>query len=427
MYSASIFYTVKIKIIAMPKHTENALTDRKILNAKSKDKQYKIFDGKGLFVLIHPNGSKYFRWEYKYEGKRKTLALGIYPETTLRHARDERLKARKLVHEGSDPVKVRRMLKSEKKLELKAERGLDQLSFENVAMGWWKRQSLNQTEKHAREARRSLENHVFPHIGFKRIDEITTKEVKSLLLDLEGQGKGETSHRVQQRLRSVFQYAIMQEWTDRNPASDLHKLLNPVKKQQMKALPLKEFPNYLQRLDEDNLELHLITRAALKLIVMLFVRTRELIEAKWEEVDLESATWRIPAERMKLRVEHLVPLPNQALSLFQDLQKITGESEFVFPGDRNPKQPMSNNTLLYGGIYRMGLRSRATIHGFRSLASSILNESGKWNPDAIERQLAHSEKDQVRAAYNRANYLDERRRMMQWYADYLDEIKLKEK
>jgi integrase len=195
----------------------------------------------------------------------------------------------------------------------------------------------------------------------------------------------------------------------------------------MKALPLKEFPNYLQRLDEDNIELHLITRTALKLIVMLFVRTRELIEAKWEEVDLESATWRIPAERMKLRVEHLVPLPNQALSLFQDLQKITGESEFVFPGDRNPKQPMSNNTLLYGGIYRMGLRSRATIHGFRSLASSILNESGKWNPDAIERQLAHSEKDQVRAAYNRANYLDERRRMMQWYADYLDELKLKEK
>jgi len=356
--------------------------------------------------------------EYKFEGKRKTLALGVYPETTLKHARDERLEARKLVHEGSDPVKVRRKIKSEKKLVLKAEQGLDQLSFENVAMEWWKRQSLNQTEIHAREARRSLENHVFPHIGFKRIDEITTKEVKSLLLDLEGQGKGETAHRVQQRLRSVFQYAIMQEWTDRNPASDLHKLLNPVKKQQMKALPLKEFPNYLQRLDEDNLELHLVTRTALKLIVMLFVRTRELIEAKWEEIDLESATWRIPAERMKLRVEHLVP---------QDLHKITGESEFVFPGDRNPKQPMSNNTLLYGGIYRMGLRSRATIHGFRSLASSILNESGKWNPDAIERQLSHSEKDQVRAAYNRANYLDERRRMMQWYADYLDGLNLKGK
>ena len=411
----------------MPKHTENALTDRNILHAKSKDKQYKIFDGKGLFVLIHPNGSKYFRWEYKFEGKRKTYAIGVYPETTLKQARDERLEAQKLVNEGSDPVNVRKKIKSEQKLVLKAKQGLDQLSFKNVAMEWWKRQSLNQTVKHAREARRSLENHVFPHIGFKRTDEITTKEVKSLLLDLEGQGKGETAHRVQQRLRSVFQYAIMQEWTDRNPASDLHKLLNPVKKQQMKALPLKELPNYLQRLDEDNLELHLVTRAALKLIVMLFVRTRELIEAKWEEIDLESETWRIPAERMKLRVEHLVPLPNQALSLFQDLHKITGESEFVFPGDRNPKQPMSNNTLLYGGLYRMGLRSRATIHGFRSLASSILNESGKWNPDAIERQLSHSEKDQVRAAYNRANYLDERRRMMQWYADYLDGLNLKGK
>jgi integrase len=411
----------------MPKHTENVLTDRNILHAKSKDKQYKIFDGKGLFVLIHTNGSKYFRWEYKFEGKRKTFAIGVYPETTLKQARYERLKAQKLVNEGFDPVNVRKKIKSEQKLVLKAKQGLDQLSFKNVAMEWWKRESLNQTEKHAREARRSLENHVFPHIGFKRTDEITTKEVKSLLLDLEGQGKGETAHRVQQRLRSVFQYAIMQEWTDRNPASDLHKLLNPVKKQQMKALPLKELPSYLLRLDEDNLELHVVTRTALKLIVMLFVRTRELIEAKWEEVDLESETWRIPAERMKLRVEHLVPLPNQALILLQDLHKITRESEFVFPGDRNPKQPMSNNTLLYGGIYRMGLRSRATIHGFRSLASSILNESGKWNPDAIERQLAHSEKDQVRAAYNRANYLDERRRMMQWYADYLDELRLKGK
>jgi integrase len=411
----------------MPKHTENVLTDRNILHAKSKDKQYKIFDGKGLFVLIHTNGSKYFRWEYKFEGKRKTFAIGVYPETTLKQARYERLKAQKLVNEGFDPVNVRKKIKSEQKLVLKAKQGLDQLSFKNVAMEWWKRESLNQTEKHAREARRSLENHVFPYIGFKRTDEITTKEVKSLLLDLEGQGKGETAHRVQQRLRSVFQYAIMQEWTDRNPASDLHKLLNPVKKQQMKALPLKELPSYLLRLDEDNLELHVVTRTALKLIVMLFVRTRELIEAKWEEVDLESETWRIPAERMKLRVEHLVPLPNQALILLQDLHKITRESEFVFPGDRNPKQPMSNNTLLYGGIYRMGLRSRATIHGFRSLASSILNESGKWNPDAIERQLAHSEKDQVRAAYNRANYLDERRRMMQWYADYLDELRLKGK
>ena len=411
----------------MPKHTENALTDRKILNAKSKDKQYKLFDGKGLFIVVHPNGSKYFRWEYTFDEKRKTLALGVYPQTTLKQARYERLEAQKLVIDGSDPIKVRRKFKSEKKLVLKAEQGLDQLSFENVAMEWWKRQSLNQTEKHAREALRSLKNHVFPQIGFKHIDEISLMEVKTLLLDLEAQGKSETAHRIQQRLRSVFQFAIMQEWTERNPAADLQKLLNPVKKQKMKALPLNEFPIYLQRLDEKNNELHLVTRVALKLVVMLFVRTNELIGARWEEIDFENATWRIPAERMKLRVEHLVPLPKQALSLLHELKIITGDSEFVFPGDRNPKQSMSNNTLLYGGIYRMGYRSRATIHGFRSLASSILNESGKWNPDAIEHQLAHSEKDQVRAAYNRAKYLDERRMMMQWYADHLDKLKLKAK
>ena len=169
----------------------------------------------------------------------------------------------------------------------------------------------------------------------------------------------------------------------------------------------------------------MVTRAALKLMIILFVRTRELIEAKWEELDLENAIWRIPAERMKLRVEQLVPLPKQALALIEELKQFKGESDYVFPGDINPKRPISNNTLLYGGIYRMGLRSKATIHGFRSLASSILNESGKWNPDAIERQLAHSEKDQVRAAYNRANYLEERKQMMQWYADHLDELKQK--
>ena len=411
----------------MPKHTENALTDRKILNAKSKDKQYKLFDGKGLFIVVHPNGSKYFRWEYTFDEKRKTLALGVYPQTTLKQARYERLEAQKLVIDGSDPVEVRRDIKSQKKQLLKAKKREDQFSFENVATEWWKKQSRNQTEKHAQEALRSLKNHVFPQIGFKHIDEISLMEVKTLLLDLEAQGKSETAHRIQQRLRSVFQFAIMQEWTERNPAADLQKLLNPVKKQKMKALPLNEFPIYLQRLDEKNNELHLVTRVALKLVVMLFVRTNELIGARWEEIDFENATWRIPAERMKLRVEHLVPLPKQALSLLHELKIITGDSEFVFPGDRNPKQSMSNNTLLYGGIYRMGYRSRATIHGFRSLASSILNESGKWNPDAIERQLAHSEKDQVRAAYNRAKYLDERRMMMQWYADHLDKLKLKAK
>ena len=409
----------------MPRHTENALTDRKIVNAKTSDKQYKLFDGKGLFLLIHPNGSKYFRWDYAFEGKRKTLALGVYPETTLKQAREERLEAQKLLREGKDPIEVRQQLKAKKQDLKRTEQLREKLSFQNVTMEWWERQSGNLTEKHAREIRRSLENHVLSQIGHLQITDITPKAIKDILLGIESEGKAETAHRIHQRVRSVFQYAVMQEWTDHNPAADLHKLLAPVKSESMKALPLNEFPDYLRRLDGDHRDFHLVTRAALKLMVMLFVRTRELIEAKWEELDLENEIWRIPAERMKLSVEHLVPLPKQALALFNELKQFRGESDYVFPGDRNPKRPMSNNTLLYGGIYRMGYRSRATIHGFRSLASSILNESGKWNPDAIERQLAHSEKDQVRAAYNRANYLEERKQMMQWYADYLDELKQK--
>ena len=409
----------------MPRHTENALTDRKIQNAKPATKQFKLYDGKGLFLLIHPNGSKYFRWDYIFEGKRKTMAFGVYPETTLKQAREERLEAKKLLREGNDPMEVRKELKVKKQNQKKSEQLKQKLSFHNVAMEWWERQSGNLTEKHGSEIKRSLENHVFPKMGHLQITDIPSKAIKEILLGLESEGKAETAHRIHQRIRSVFQYAVMQEWTDRNPAADLHKLLAPVKSEPMKALPLNEFPDYLRRLDGDHRDFHLVTRAALKLMVMLFVRTRELIEAKWEELDLENAIWRIPAERMKLGVEHLVPLPKQALALFDELKQFRGESEYVFPGDRNPKQPMSNNTLLYGGIYRMGYRSRATIHGFRSLASSILNESGKWNPDAIERQLAHSEKDQVRAAYNRANYLQERKQMMQWYADHLDELKQK--
>ena len=406
----------------MPKITYNALTDTSIRNSKSRQKQYKIFDGQGLFVLIHPNGSKYFRYRYKFEGKEKVMALGVYPETTLKEAREKRLEAQRLVKDGLDPVRFRLEIRAKREKEEKEKFLKTQNTFEHVSKDWLAREKKRITYKHAKDARRSLEMHVYPKIGNQPIDDISTKEIKSVLSVIQDSGKLETAHRVHQRIRSVFQFAVMNDLTERNPAADLYGFLEPVKKKSMKALPLKELPEYLNRLDKaDNL--HLVTRAGLKLIIMLFVRTNELIEAKWEEFDMQEALWRIPEERMKMRVEHLVPLPKQALTILEELEPLTGSSKYVLPGDRNPNQPMSNNTLLYGGIYRMGYRSRATIHGFRSLASSILNESGKWNPDAIERQLAHSEKDQVRAAYNRASYLEERKRMMQWYADYLEQLK----
>ena len=406
----------------MPKITYNALTDTSIRNSKSRQKQYKIFDGQGLFVLIHPNGSKYFRYRYKFEGKEKVMALGVYPETTLKEAREKRLEAQRLVKDGLDPVRFRLEIRAKREKEEKEKFLKTQNTFEHVSKDWLAREKKRITYKHAKDARRSLEMHVYPKIGNQPIDDISTKEIKSVLSVIQDSGKLETAHRVHQRIRSVFQFAVMNDLTERNPAADLYGYLEPVKKKSMKALPLKELPEYLHRLDKaDNL--HLVTRVGLKLIIMLFVRTNELIEAKWEEFDFKQALWRIPEERMKMRVEHLVPLPKQAIKILDELEPITGSSKYVLPGDRNPNQPMSNNTLLYGGIYRMGYRSRATIHGFRSMASTILNESGKWTPDAIERQLAHSEKDQIRATYNRANYLEERRRMMQWYADYLDQIR----
>ena len=406
----------------MPKITYNALSDTSIQNSKSSQKQYKIFDGQGLFVLIHPNGSKYFRYRYKFEGKEKVMALGVYPETTLKEAREKRLEAQRLVKDGLDPVRFRLEIRAKREKEEKEKFLKTQNTFEHVSKDWLAREKKRITYKHAKDARRSLEMHVYPKIGNQPIDDISTKEIKSVLSEIQDSGKLETAHRVHQRIRSVFQFAVMNDLTERNPAADLDGFLEPVKKTSMKALPLKEFPEYLNRLDKaDNLQL--VTRAGLKLIIMLFVRTNELIAAKWEEFDLKEALWRIPQERMKMRVEHLVPLPKQAITILEELEPLTGSSKYVLPGDRNPNQPMSNNTLLYGGIYRMGYRSRATIHGFRSLASSILNESGKWNPDAIERQLAHSEKNQVRAAYNRASYLEERKRMMQWYADYLEQLK----
>ena len=406
----------------MPKVTYNALSDTTIRNSKSRPKQFKIFDGQGLYVLIHPNGSKYFRYRYIHEGKEKVMALGVYPETTLKEAREKRMNAQRLIKQGLDPVLFRKEDQAKRKQEELEKLLKCQNTFEKVSIEWMNQTAKRMTFKHAREAKRSLEMHVYPKLGHLSLETIKIKDVKAVLLDIQSAGKLETAHRVHQRIRSVFQFAVMNDLTERNPAADLYGFLEPVKKTSMKALPLKELPEYLNRLDKaDNL--HLVTRAGLKLIIMLFVRTNELIAAKWEEFDMQEALWRIPEERMKMRVEHLVPLPKQALTILEELEPLTGSSKYVLPGDRNPNQPMSNNTLLYGGIYRMGYRSRATIHGFRSLASSILNESGKWNPDAIERQLAHSEKDQVRAAYNRASYLEERKRMMQWYADYLEQLK----
>ena len=288
-----------------------------------------------------------------------------------------------------------------------------------------KKQVNSWSEDHALTVFRGLENHVFPHIGERPISEIGTREMLSVLRRLEAAGKHEAAQRARQRCEAVFRYGIITGICDHNPAIDLKGALTSPKKEKRAALSPPELPEFLEKLE--HYDGHILTRLALYLILYTFVRTSELRYSEWSEFETGSdhPVWRIPAQRMKMKKEHLVPLSTQALDVLDKIASISGGGRLVFPGQNNPAGPMSENTLLYA-LYRMGYHSRATTHGFRSTASTVLNESGKWHPDSIERQLAHLEGNKVRAAYDRSEHLQERRRMMQWWADYLDSAAAKE-
>ncbi|MEC9172640.1 MAG: tyrosine-type recombinase/integrase, partial [SAR324 cluster bacterium] len=287
---------------------------------------------------------------------------------------------------------------------------------------WMQRQQPRWTEKHAFDVRRALENHVLPDLGHLPIADIDRQEVLSVLRVMEGQGKHEAAHRARQRIEAVFNFAIITGDCETNPATGLTKALTPPVKKKMAALKPEELPEFLRRLED--YQGHRLTYLGMRFVIYTFVRTSELRLAEWKEFELKSANpvWTIPAERMKMRREHLVPLSKQAIQILQQVAEISGGESLVFPSQNNPNKPMSENTLLFA-IYRMGYHSRATTHGFRSVASTILNESEKWHPDAIERQLAHVESNKVRAAYDRAEHLPERRRMMQWWAEHIDSLK----
>ena len=406
----------------MPKQSENLLSDTTIRKAVAKAKQYKLFDGKGLFVLVHPNGSKYFRMRYKLDGKEKTLALGVYPRLTLAKAREHRLEAQQLLENGEDPGRVRMQQKAEARERRKAAELDTSHTFSKAAEGWM--QTQHWIGKHARDVANSLKHHACPALGDKPMASISKAQVRAVLLGVQDGGRIETAHRVHQRLRAIFKWAVDRDWCERNHAAELEGILAPVKVTKMQHIPLDEFPEFLRRLEVNEARLHRVTWYALHLVINTFVRTSELKGATWSEFDLEAKLWRIPAERMKIKTagDHLVPLSRQVVELLEGLHEITGSGELVFPGDRNPKQPMSENTMLYA-LYRMGYRGRAQVHGFRSLASTLLNESGKFHPDSIERQLAHHERDKVRGAYNHALHLADRQRMMQWWSNKLDSLR----
>jgi integrase len=391
----------------MPK----SLSDAVVRNAKPHTKPYKMSDGDGLFLLITPAGGKYWRMKYFFGAKEKLLALGVFPAVSLAEARERRAQARKVLATGKDPGEAK---KEAKRIILQKQES----TFEAVAREWHANRLAKWTPEHAKKILKRLETYVFNRIGSRPIADITATELLSVMRKIEEHG-GEIAHRMLQVCGQVFSYAVITERATASPAVALRGALKPVVKTNHAFIKPNELAAYLSKLEAYDGALQ--TKLAMKFLLLTFVRTGELRAAEWSEIDFDKAEWRIPAERMKMRELHIVPLSRQAIGILRQLQSLSGQWKYVFPNQHKPSGFMSENTILYG-LYRMGYHSRATGHGFRSTASTILNEHG-FRPDVIERQLAHGERNNVRAAYNHAQYLPERREMMQWWADYLDTMR----
>ena len=392
------------------------LTDPACRNAKPTDKPYKLTDEKGLFLLVHPNGSKYWRLKYRIAGKEKLLSIGVYPDMPLAGARSKRDEARKQISDGIDPSEAKQEAKRIAKVAAAN-------SFEAIAREWLEHMKHKWSAGHHTYTTRRFEAYVFPEIGNAPISQITAPALLAVARKIERKGTIETAHKVMNTCGQVFRYAVASGRCERDPVSDLKGAIKPrPAPKHMNALNEKDLPDLLRKMgayaSDNGGELQ--TQYALQLLALTFVRTGELREATWTEFDLEKAEWRIPAERMKMKAPHVVPLSRQSIEVLEKLKALNGGYELVFPGVR-PAIPMSKNTVLFA-LYRMGYRGRMTGHGFRAVASTILNEMG-FDADVIERQLAHAERNKVRAAYHRAEYLPERRKMMQQWADYLDSKK----
>lgn len=386
------------------------LTDTRIRNSKSRERAYKLFDGQGLYLLVQPKGQRWWRFKYQSHGKERLLSLGVYPAVALKQARERRDEYRRLIADGIDPA-VHRKIAEQASAD----------SFEVVAREWHAKQSHTWTPEHAERVLRRFQNNIFPWIGSRPIGELIAPEVLAVLRRIESRSVLDTAHRALQNCSAVFRYAVATGRAERDSCADLRGALPPVRATHHAALTDPKAVGELLRSIE-GYQGSLVTKCALKLAALVFVRPGELRRAEWAEFDLDAGEWRIPAGKMKARIEHIVPLSRQAIAVLCELRPLTGSGRFVFPSLRTTERPMSENAVL-AALRRMGYaKDQMTGHGFRSLASTLLNEQG-WSADAIERQLAHAERDATRAAYNRAAYLAERRKMMQAWADHLDALR----
>ncbi|MDD4913347.1 MAG: tyrosine-type recombinase/integrase [Sideroxydans sp.] len=397
----------------------NKLTELAVKKAKPEAKPYKMTDGAGLYLLVEPKGSKYWRMFYRFAGKQKTLAIGVYPDVGLADARGRRDEARKLLANNVDPGMAKRARKAA--IIVQAES-----SFEAVACEWFKRHSPNWKENHSSKIIARLEKDIFPWIGARPIAEITGPTLLVAIRRIESRGALETAHRALANCGQVFRYAVATGRAERDPTGDLRGALPPVRKDRhFAAITDPKKVGELMR-DIDGYQGSYIVKSAFKLSPLLFVRPGELRRMEWGELDFDKAVWIIPAEKMKMGITHIVPLAKQAVEVLREIQPLTGNGKYVFHGERDHDRPMSDNAIR-SALRRMGwANDEMTPHGFRAMASTILDNMG-YKQEWLERQLAHEEPNKIKAAYKRdawRMYLPERTAMMQAWADYLDKLKL---
>lgn len=392
-----------------------ALVDIKIKKARIQDKPYRLYDEKGLFMVITPAGGKLWRWKYRFAGKEKLMSLGQYPEISLSMAREKLFELRRIHAQGQDPMALRKEEKIER-LE-NAEN-----SFQAVAMRWYEHWQVGKSPRYADSVLKRLQKDAFPKMGYRPIRLIETPEIVRLVHDIQNQREAmDIARRALEVIGQIFRFAIAHAIVSRNPVADIRPrdILKPAVTKNYARVSEKELPVLLRAIETYSGSP--LTRLAIKLMALVFVRTSELIEARWEEIDWEQKRWVVPAERMKMRTPHIVPLSIQALEVLKTLQLISGQTPWLFPSEVRLAQTMSNNTILQA-LKRLGYHGKMTGHGFRGVASTILHEQG-YNHDHIELQLAHAPRNAVSAAYNHALYLAPRAKMMQDWADYLDKIK----
>jgi integrase len=384
------------------------LTDTAIRQAKPTEKPRKLADAAGMYLLINKTG-KYWRWDYRHGDKRRTMALGVYPAVSLAEARVLHMQARKQLAGGTDPMAERKQAKQ-----------VTATTFEAVARLWWTHWATERSERHANQVLTRLEADVFPEIGERPITQIPSSAFRDTVKKIEARGALDVAKRALQTCGQIMRYAVAHDLAERNPVTDVRPadVLKTRKKRNYSRVDAHELPALLQAIGSYVGSEH--TRQALRLMTLTFVRTSELIGARWSEFDIDAERWNVPAERMKMKTPHIVPLSRQAIAVLEKLKAISYGNPLVFPGDVKPSQPMSNNTILYA-LYRLGYRGRMTGHGFRGVASTLLHEQG-WPHDHIELQLAHQQRDDTSAAYNHALYLKQRAKMMQAWADHIESL-----